>query len=97
MVPLEQVRMVIKIEIFKTRYNRGKLVNIIYVSIVWVTFNFSNKDRYKWHDIILRWSRHNIWNEYNTAVLRATVKKYIKNIGAIKHTRFGIIICNSTN
>ena len=47
LVPLEQVRIIIKIEIFKATYDRRKLMNIIYISIVWDGFNFSNKNKYE--------------------------------------------------
>ena len=87
----------IQIEIFETRYNRNKLRNIIYVNIVWVGFSYNNKDENKRDIIILRWSRYDIWSEYKIAALQATVKKHNKILEFIKHTKFWIIMCNSTN
>ena len=38
MVPLEEIKRMIKIEIFKARYSKDELINIIYISIVRVEF-----------------------------------------------------------
>ena len=60
LVPLERVRLVIKIDIFETKYNRWKLMNIIYISIMSVGFNYHNKDKYKWQGIMWWWNRYQV-------------------------------------
>ena len=38
MVPLEEIKRMIKIEIFKARYSKDELINMIYISIVQIEF-----------------------------------------------------------